>query len=220
MQARTLLRTLVRIVEDRLMPRSCVFCGTPSVAEENVICCGCQDDLPWTTSGVPSLAEPFDYVVTPLAYEFPIDAAIKAFKFKRRLHYAPAFAEILCNACEQLPGDIDSVLPVPLHWRRKALRGFNQAMELARPVAKRLNAPLVRGVHRKRSTRSQSGLVATERERNLRRAFVCRPTYCYAHTLIVDDVVTTGSTARSLANCLLKSGVRRVSVLALARTTG
>jgi ComF family protein len=160
---------------------------------------------------------PLEYAIVPLSYDFPIDVAIKALKFRRRLYYASAMAEILCAACEQLPRDIDAVVPVPLHWRRKAMRGFNQAMELAAPVAKHLNLPLVRGVFRQRATPFQTGLGASERERNLRQAFGVRGACEFAHILIVDDVITTGATTDSLARTLLANGAGRVSAMALAR---
>ena len=80
--------------------------------------------------------------VAPLAYEFPVDAAIKALKFQRRLYYAPAFGELLCKACALLPDDIDAIVPVPLHWRRRWFRGFNQAHEIGKLVAKKLGVPI------------------------------------------------------------------------------
>ena len=154
-----------------------------------------------------------------LHYSFPIDAAIKALKFRRKLHYAPAFSEILCTAIPLLPNDISAVLPVPLHWRREAMRGFNQAREIARPVAKRLEVPIVRGVFRSKATSFQTGLHAAERSRNLRDAFKARRKIAFEHVLIVDDVVTTGATTRSLAKALLAAGVSRVSLIVIARAS-
>jgi len=152
-----------------------------------------------------------------LHYSFPIDIAIKALKFRRKLFYGPAFAEVLCVAKPLLPAGIDAVLPVPLHWRRKAVRGFNQAMETAQPIAKSLGVPLVRNVQRKKATPFQSGLDAAERARNLRRAFMITRPHTYTHILVIDDVVTTGATSEALATLLLSSGVTKVSFLAVAR---
>ena len=158
--------------------------------------------------------------MAPVAYAFPIDAAIKALKFRRRLFYAPAFSELLCAAATGLPDDIDAVLPVPLHWRRRWFRGFNQAEVIARPVAKCLGVPLLRKVHRKRATPFQSGLTARERAKNLRSAFVVRGALPFQHVLIVDDVITTGTTVRQLASVVKHAGVKKVSALALARAAG
>jgi ComF family protein len=184
---------------------------------EASICAGCLLDMPWHESPVSPAADVFERSLAMLHYSFPIDVAIKALKFKRRLYYAPALAELLATARPLLPGDIDAVLPVPLHWRRKALRGFNQAMELAQPLARSLSLPLLRNVRRTRATPFQSGLDAAERTRNLRCAFVLRRACKRAHILIVDDVITTGATTRALAKLLLASGVTKVSVLAVAR---
>jgi len=158
-----------------------------------------------------------DSLIVPLAYEFPVDAAIRALKFRRRLEYVPAFARLLCEASEALPRGIDAVVPVPLHWRRRWRRGFNQALEIGRPVARHLGVPIVHNVSRRRATPPQSGLNAAERARNLRDAFLVRGSLPYDHVLIVDDVITTGTTAGQLARALRRAGIRKVSALAIAR---
>jgi len=208
---------LFHALEDAVMPLRCVFCGTRTRYPEKYICAGCDEDLPRIASPPPAVSSPFEFDVAPLAYEFPVDAAIKALKFQRQLFYGPALAELLCRECDRLPDDIDAVLPVPLHWRRKWFRGFNQAMEIAAPVAKYLGVPLIRNVRRRRATPFQSGLSASQRARNLRGAFVVRGTTSWRHVLIVDDVTTTGTTTRQLARVVLRSGVGKVSVLAVAR---
>jgi len=160
---------------------------------------------------------PLQTVLAPMAYAFPIDAAIKALKFRRQLHYGPVFVDLLMTLRVALPADIDAVLAVPLHWRRRWLRGFNQAEELARPVARRLDVPIIGNVHRRRATAFQSGLSARERARNLRAAFGVRGRLDFRHVLIVDDVVTSGATLRQLAMVLKRAGVQKVSGLAVAR---
>ena len=199
------------------MPLRCVFCGTRTYAGEHYICGGCDADLPRVESPPPPVASPCAYELAPLAYEFPVDAAIKALKFRRKLFYAPALAQILCEACSRLPSDIDAVLPVPLHWRRRWVRGFNQALEIARPVARHLGVPIVTHVVRRRATRSQSGLQARERAGNLRSAFGMRGRLESEHPLIVDDVITTGATIHEIARMLRRAGVPRISALAVAR---
>mgnify|MGYP001816353514 FL=1 len=208
---------LLRALENAVMPLRCVFCGIRTEPPEQYICAGCDGDLPKINSPPPPVSSPLEYDLAPLAYEFPVDAAIKALKFKRRLFYAPALAEILCRECQHLPDDVDAVLPVPLHWRRRWLRGFNQADEIAAPVAQQLGVPLARGVRRVRATPFQSGLSARERARNLRGAFAMQQTFAAEHVLIVDDVITTGATVRQLARTLRRAGVGRVSALAVAR---
>ena len=204
-------------IVDLLAPLSCVFCGTPSAPGEKSICAGCFQDLPWNEPSVSPTPGVFECAIAMLHYSFPVDVAIKALKFNRKLFYVPAFSEVLCRAEERLPEGIDAVLPVPLHWRRKAHRGFNQATEIAKPFAGLLGVPLLRGIQRDQATPFQSGLAAKDRVRNLRRAFQATRTLTHNHVLIVDDVLTTGATARALAKVVLGNGVRKVSVLTLAR---
>jgi ComF family protein len=187
------------------------------VRPEQFICSGCDGDLPRINAPPPPVSSPFVFDLAPLAYEFPVDAAIKALKFQRKLFYGPALAEILCRECQHLPDDVDAVLPVPLHWRRRWFRGFNQADEIAAPVAKHLGVPLLRNVKRVRATPFQSGLSARERARNLRGAFDVRGALSANHILIVDDVITTGATVRLLARELRRAGAGSVSALAVAR---
>lgn len=177
-----------------------------SATSDTRVCADCQAE-----------PAPFRMALAPLSYEFPVDAAIKMFKFRRRLHYAPAFGALLCKAFAELPTDIDALLPVPLHWRRHGHRGFNQAAELCRPLRKSTGLPVIRNVRRRRYTPYQSGLTARERRRNLRDAFAIRGVVERHHVLIIDDVITTGETTRQLARTLLQRGVAEVSVLALAR---
>lgn len=214
---RMLWPRLRHALEELIMPRTCVFCGVPSAVDEQYICAGCYADLPWNRPAVAPCSGIFERSIAMLHYSFPVDAAIKAFKFDRKLYYAPAFSAVLCCAQELLPMDIDAILPVPLHWRRKALRGFDQAAEIAKPVARMLHVPLVKGVYRKHATPFQSGLGATERARNLRHAFSVRKPLSYQHVLIIDDVVTTGATTQQLARTLFSNGVRKVSVLVVAK---
>ena len=201
---------------DYLAPRSCAFCATPCNEVEGNVCAGCLDDLPFNEPAVRPPGANLSTLVAVLGYEFPVDAAIKAFKFQRKSYYASAFAEILLLARYSLPRDIDAVLPVPLHWLRRARRGYNQAEEIVRPVAKALGLPIIRNVRRARSTPFQSGLDAAERARNLRGAFVVRGPLTFGHVLLVDDVVTTGATLDVLAAVLRKQGVESVSALCLA----
>jgi ComF family protein len=202
---------------DFLAPRSCVFCGTLSEPGENSICTACFKDLPWNKPAVSPTPGIFECSIAMLHYSFPVDVAIKAFKFNRKLFYAAAFSEVLCSAEELLPGGIDAVLPVPLHWRRKALRGFNQATEIAKPLAGLLGVPLARGLSRCKATPFQSGLDVKQRARNLDNVFKLTRTVTHTHVLIVDDVVTTGATVRAVAKVLLGNGVKQVSSLTVAR---
>lgn len=203
-----------RRISEVVCPLCCVFCGARQ--DEVPICDGCRADL--LCAADPCGNEPpFTIVIAPYEYAFPIDAAIKALKFRRKLFYAPALAHLLMLSLPALPADIDALLPMPLHWCRHGLRGFNQATEIARPIQKITGLPFVRNVIRSRNTPFQSGLTAAQRKRNLTSAFTVNGELCHRHVLIVDDVITTGETCRQLAGVLLDAGAKRVSVLAIAR---
>ena len=223
--------------DNAIMPQRCAFCGTRLDSGKLTVCAGCAADLPWLehacvrcAAPLPGLPEagtccgpcqvnppPARFTVAPLLYDFPVDAGLKALKFRRQLFYAPAFAELLLGALGQLRHEVDALLPVPLHWRRLAYRGYNQANELCKPIARRTGLPVIGGVARCRATAAQSGLSASARNRNLRGAFVVRKQILARHVLLVDDVITTGATTRHLALALLQQGVAKVSVAAVAR---
>lgn len=233
----TLLRSTICVLSECLLPHGCVLCGI--VLDRGYFCGNCRPELPWTDAvcarcGLP-LAKgpavgahcskcqlhppPFEKAFAPLLYTYPIDGALKALKFKRQLYYAPAFGELLLRPFEARFPDVDALLPVPLHRRRHALRGFNQAAELCRPLCRKRKLPMVDNVHRVKFTKPQTGLNAAERRRNLKAAFVVRGTLRCGHPLVVDDVITTTETCRQLAATLLRAGAKKVSVLAVARAS-
>lgn len=231
--ATKLLGALVRSA----YPDHCVFCGTPVAGGQ--FCGACNTSLPRIGDACPRCATalpatlpgnlpcgacqlrppPFSGARAALHYAYPVDAALKALKFHRQLHYVPAFVTVLEPLLGQaLPG-VDAIVPVPLHRWRHATRGFNQAYELAKPLARRFALPLVTAARRTRRTRPQTGLNAPERRRNLEGAFVVSGRLGCRHPLIVDDVMTTGETCRQLADALLCAGVAEVSVLTVARAS-
>jgi ComF family protein len=204
-----------RIIDAALMPKRCVFCGTRSLPNDASICGACYADLPWA-AGQTSIP-PLVCAVAKLEYTFPVDAAIKAMKFNRRLDYVPAFADLLLESMACLPDDIDALVPVPLHWRRQATRGFNQAEELCMPLARHTGLPMLSNVKRMRATPYQSALDAGHRLSNLQLAFAVQGEISAQHVLIVDDVMTTGETCGQLAHTLLENGAQCVSALAIAQ---
>jgi ComF family protein len=209
---------LKRRLDQALMPSRCVFCGSRCRGYEAAVCDACIEDLPWRKSLVTIEQPPLEISVVPFEYSFPIDAALKALKFRRRLDYVPALAELLWRVSASLPDDIDALLPVPLHWRRHATRGFNQATELSELLQKRSRLPLLSNFVRTRFTPFQSGLERGARGRNMTQAFAVRGRCDAQHVLIIDDVITTGATVCELARVVIAAGATRVSVLAVART--
>jgi ComF family protein len=234
---RNSLRAATGGIAALLLPRRCVLCGSTLFSVETGLCTGCDADLDRITCACPLCAAatpdgtapgipcpacqrappPFTASVAPFRYAFPLDAAIRAFKFRRRLEYAAAFGALLVDAVRKLPPDIDALQPVPLYRLRQLRRGYNQALEMARPVARATGLPIIKSARRIRHTPYQSGLEAAKRRSNLRGAFRVDGAVAARHVVLVDDVVTTGATCRALARRLLEAGVEKVSVLALAR---
>ncbi len=147
-----------------------------------------------------------------------MDWLVQRFKFGGRLECGRVLAECLARElAERGAGRPDALVPVPLHRRRLASRGFDQAMEIARLLSRRLEIPLAdRVLARCRATGPQSALDARQRRRNLRGAFRASG-HAPEHVALVDDVLTTASTAAECARILKRAGCRRVSVWVLAR---
>jgi ComF family protein len=140
------------------------------------------------------------------------------FKYGRMKPLARALAGNLASA---LPRDqkFDVVVPMPLHWRRKWQRGFNQAELLARRTARRCGIPVANAVRRIRPTSAQAGLSNAQRRENVAGAFrfKTRRAIQGRRVLLIDDVMTTGATASACALALKRGGAASVTLLALAR---
>lgn len=145
-----------------------------------------------------------------------MDVLISRFKYGGALHFGALLGRLLVECCgDRRP---DGIVPVPLHAARFAERGFNQAQELARPLARAIGAPLLDAVCSRRiATPPQAGLGARQRTRNLRDAFAASGAVRGLRLAVVDDVLTTGSTAKALSRELLRAGAASVEVWAVAR---
>ncbi|MDZ5632803.1 ComF family protein [Janthinobacterium sp. GMG1] len=167
----------------------------------------------------------YDATVTAFDYAAPIDQLLLQLKFGARLALAPLLAKLLYVAIQQQPAwEAPQLLcPVPLGPTRLAERGFNQALEIARPLARLMDVPLQpRLAQRVRETRAQSGVAPQERQANLAHAFAIAPEHAPSlqgcHVGIVDDVMSSGHTVNALAAACKSAGAARVSILVVART--
>jgi ComF family protein len=218
-----------------IRPRSiCLICGKSS---QDTCCEGCRESLPWNDSAcarcgvalpVPRavcgacIKSPpaFDAAVCAFRYEFPINRLLVDLKFRGRLGHARGLGELLAEHVVRCrPGERPgAILPAPLGTARARERGFNQAAEIARELARQLKLPVATGlVERRRDTAPQSSLSAAARRRNVRGAFVIKRVLPSPNLAIVDDVVTTGATAGELARILRAAGARRVVLFSAAR---
>jgi ComF family protein len=217
-----------------LYPPRCALCGEASDTECD-LCAGCLSDLPRNDSaclrcGIPlsngatlcgpcnHTPPPFERSIIPFRYAPPLDHLLQQLKFHQRLHLAPLLGDLLAGAVaarnEPLP---ELLLPVPLHKARLRERGYNQAVELARPLAQQLAIPLAHDRFRRvRHTAAQTSLKGKDRRKNLRGAFTVEGNLP-GHVAILDDVVTTGATVNELARVLKRAGVESVEIWAIAR---
>jgi ComF family protein len=150
------------------------------------------------------------------AYGGTLRELIHLFKYQRMRGLAEPLGALLANA---LPRDkrYDAVTAVPLHWRRRWQRGFNQADLLGKVIARRRGIRRMKLLGRGWATRAQAGLSNSQRRENVSGAFRARRNVAGLRILLIDDVMTTGATASACARALKRAGAKSVSVLALAR---
>ena len=155
-------------------------------------------------------------------YGFPVDRLLPRFKFHRDLAAGRELAGWMVESLREVERP-DALIAVPLHPRRLRQRGYNQALELSRPLARARDLPILHhALHRVRDTAPQAGLGALARRRNPRGAFAVgrdlrNPARIPAHIALVDDVMTTGATLYECAKVLQRAGVGRVDVWVVAR---
>lgn len=221
--------------------QSCLLCDEPS-DNPQALCSACEAELPWLGEHCRICALPlpghdltcgaclrkppaFTRVEAAWRYDFPLDALITRFKHQAQWPLGRLLGELLSHHLQHAFSEgltkPDLLLPVPLSGRRLRQRGFNQAGMLARWLSQGLQLTLNEHVlQRRQDTQAQQQLNAAQRLRNLRQAFALAPASQVRglHLAIVDDVLTTGATAESIARLLRKAGAARVDVYCLART--
>ncbi|MGH8493278.1 MAG: double zinc ribbon domain-containing protein [Moraxellaceae bacterium] len=215
----------------------CLLCEASSI---NTLCPGCRQDLPWNHSRCQRCALPLpdaaslcascgeqpprqSSAIAPLRYEFPVDHLVAGLKYHRHLENAPLLGQLLLEAVKDQPAP-DLLLPVPLHRQRLAERGYNQALEIARPLARHFRRPLeIHLLQRTRATAAQMTLNAEARRRNPHGAFALdaerlRTLGQVQSVALIDDVMTTGATLTEIARLLNRAGIKDIRFWVVART--
>ncbi len=235
-------RQILASTHEALLPELCVACLGPQAHKG--LCQGCRDDLPANDRccyrcGLPlplmrsrqsptcgqCLKQPPDYcqAYVPWRYEFPVDRMIARYKYRGQRQYARPLMHDMAVQAEMLLSQYperrpDLLIAAPMHRKRQRKRGFNQAAEIAEAISRQTGIPWTdRLIQRTRKARPQSGLDRKQRLSNLRGLFEIQGRVP-AQVALIDDVVTTGATAGTLATLLRRHGARRVEVWALART--
>ncbi len=218
-----------------LWPPRCLLCGEPG-RQGRDLCRPCGDALPWNRRACLRCALPLtasesacghclrhpplvDETHAALVYAFPVDRLLPRLKFHADLACGRLLSQLMIEAFAALPRP-DALIPLPLHRHRLRARGYDQALELARPLARAFALPLLDdALIRRRGTPPQSRLDAAARRRNLRGAFAVASTAPLpAHVAVIDDVVTTGATLHAAAHALRRAGAQRVDAWVCART--
>lgn len=227
----------------RLWPGRCLVCAEASPPSRD-LCPACFGCLPWNRSACARCAVPLPLVpaVSPgplqpalcgdclqqppplhatraaCVYGAPLDRLLPRFKFHHDLAAGRLLAQLMVHALADAPQP-QALVPIPLHRARLRSRGYDQALELARPLARTFGLPLQATLlQRIRATAAQSELDARARRRNVRGAFAVAPARTLPeHVALVDDVMTTGATLHAAAAALRRAGVTRVDAWVCAR---
>lgn len=214
------------------LPLRCLVCASPG-NDGLDLCAACHADLPWNDHACPLCALPLPpdepaaacgaclrepprqvAAAATFLYAPPIDRLVLRFKFHQDLAAGRLLSQLMLQAVPDFAQH--PLLPMPLHGRRLRERGYDQARELARPLARDLKLPLWNGLCRSRATMAQSTLDAEARRQNLRGAFAVQAAPPPRLTL-VDDVMTTGATLDAAVRALRRSGLREATLWVCAR---
>jgi len=188
------------------VPGACPQCAMPSIRGE--VCGQCLKTPP-----------AFDATLAAMRYAHPADILIRQLKFGAQLPIATLLADRLLVSVRHRLDAVDLVIPMPLHNSRLAERGFNQAVELLRPLQAVLRGRMLHErVRRTRATPAQASLPADRRHSNLRGVFACDLRLDTMRIAVVDDVMTTGASLNELAKVLKRAGAARVENWVVART--
>lgn len=208
---------------DLLFPPKCVFCGKLLRRGEEGFCAACQRDLPWCTG--PAAEQKPEFLAlcaSPLWYQGAVRESFHRYKFQGAQGYARTYGGLMAQCVrDHLEGRYDLVTWVPLSPRRRRSRGYDQALLLARRTAEGLGAEVTSTLRKVRHTQAQSGLAGSDgvRRANVLGAYEAVDPSLVAgqRVLLIDDVVTTGSTLSECARVLRTAGAAEVVACTLAR---
>jgi len=236
-----IIKKAQQLIHPWILPFTCILCGGRSDREQD-LCSACYYDLPIITQSCQLCANiiltqhgynyhcgnclkhppPFASTHALFTYEEPIISLLVSLKFHHHLAVARVLGELMAEkivrhwyASKPLP---DLIMPVPLHLERLRERGFNQALEITRPITAKLNLQLdYRSAQRIKNTPAQMKLRAETRQANIKNAFRISGDFRGKRIAIIDDVMTTGATAAEFSKALLEHGVESVEVWCCAR---
>ena len=234
------------ILLDLLFPHKCILCEAkglddldlcwachselPTIKNDGKYCEKCGNSLSTATFATMQLCgeciknpPPFDRTLAIFNYQKPIDYLILKLKFNNNLSCAALLGnlmakQLLAHYSQQKLLKPEVIIPIPLHSQRLKERGFNQAVELARPIAKALSIPIDKySFIRIKNTEAQSLLKTKERQQNIKQAFAIKKITGYRYVAVIDDVITTGNTVKEFCNILRTAGIIKIDLWSAAR---
>lgn len=234
------MKTLTNTIIDFFYPNYCVVCRDLT-QRNSAICQACEQDLPWNHQACfrcgntldplennlslcgECLIQPpkFYRTIAPLLYEQPIVKFITQLKFHHQLLYAKLLGQLLAERIKRVYTNTElpeCIVPMPLHKKRIKQRGFNQAIEIAKPIAKALHLTINHQLcRRKKNTQAQSSLTGESRKLNIHNAFEITNNLNVKHIAVLDDVITTGNTIRALSETINTDNKIKIDIWCCAR---
>lgn len=205
-----------------LYPESCNACSAALPLTETTLCGPCTDGLETRRTALenPSPAPFLKRHWALYSYESPAKELLRDLKFHQKTWILKAFRAAFEDFARSFNGEIDFIVPVPVHYGKLLTREFNQSFLIAKILGKKTGKPVLQALAKPHATPLQSSLSREERSVNLRGAFkVRRPEKLRGKTvLLVDDIFTTGATAGEAARVLKEAGAKRIELFTIART--
>ena len=206
-----------------ILQNACKCCSTP-LPQQEIININVQTHIKRLCGTCLKKTPPFSKTIVPYFYKYPIDHFITQLKFRKQLLYARILGLLLAKHLQKEYQQKDKphlIVPVPLHKHRLRERGFNQSLEIARPIATILNIPIDKyNCIRCKNTEPQSSLRAKDRHKNIHNAFTINTSFTGLNIAVIDDVITTGNTIREFCQQLQQcTNVNKIEVWACAHAS-
>jgi len=216
----SLINFLKNTFRTYVMPLICAYCKK-FLSTDDIFCGACKDKIFRVVSKQIDVTSTFSMTVFAISdYKDPLKRLILSKSWSDSVS-SYQLGQLLWEMAPLQTLDCDVVVPIPLHWTRYAWRGFNQAHEIARVISKKKKIPLYHALKRVKKTAYQSALASALRAPNLKQAFAlntAQAEYCMGkHILLIDDLMTTGSTLRAAGKILMALKPKKVTVAVVCR---
>jgi len=217
-------KTIYNLLLSIIAPPFCSYCKE-FLPDDSIFCTHCTDNVIPIVSIMHPITPKYKMKIFAVsAYKDPLKRLILAKRWGA-LSVSRQLGKILWKKSYVSNVDFDYIVPIPLHWTRFARRGFNQAQEIGQVLAKESTRPLVNLLKRSKRTAYQSKLIYKQRHENVKKAFVlnkkeqAKNNYSNKHLLLIDDLMTTGSTLQAGARTLLKLKPRAITAAVICRVS-